>query len=122
MGSMTVVRAELARQFYFGDDAVLLVMDTDGVTTFLSALVRAQQQGASQLERGGTVHDFLIEPGAADIELHKDRVVWRLGQAKAAEIAGLFAGLAARPAGAGHYYVDISAPAETLVLSRNEHV
>jgi hypothetical protein len=24
--------------------------------------------------------------------------------------------------GAGHYYVDISAPAETLVLSRNEYV
>jgi hypothetical protein len=23
---------------------------------------------------------------------------------------------------AGHYYVDISTPAETLVLSRNEHV
>jgi hypothetical protein len=43
-------------------------MDTDGVTTFLSVLVRAQQQGASRLERGGTVHDFLIKPGAADIE------------------------------------------------------
>src|ERR1700739_3239299 len=89
MGSMTVVRAELARQFYFGDDAVLLVMDTDGVTTFLSALVRAQQQGVSQLERGGTVHDFLIEPGAADIELHKDRVVWRRGYAHAHQVPAL---------------------------------
>jgi hypothetical protein len=71
---MTVVRAELARQLYFGDDAVLLVMDTDGATTFLSALVRAQRQGASRLEGDGTVHDFLIEPDAADIELHDDRV------------------------------------------------
>jgi hypothetical protein len=122
MGSMTVVRAELARQFYFGDDAVLLVMDTDGVTTFLSALVRAQQQGASQLERGGTVHDFLIEPGAADIELHEDRVVWRLDHAKAAEIAELLTAMTQSTTGAGHYYVDISTPAETLVLSRNEHV
>src|ERR1700752_2131498 len=122
MGSMTIVRAELARQFYFGDDAVLLVMDTDGVTTFLSALVRAQQQGASQLERGGTVHDFLIEPGAADIELHKDRVVWRLDHAKAAEIAELLTAMTQSTTGAGHYYVDISTPAETLVLSRNEHV
>jgi hypothetical protein len=25
-------------------------------------------------------------------------------------------------AGAGHHYVDISTPAQTLVLSRNEHV
>jgi hypothetical protein len=89
MGSMTVVRAELARQFYFGDDAVLLVMDTDGVTTFLSALVRAQQQGASRLEHVGTIHDFVIEPGAADIELDEDCVVWRLDHAKAAEIAEL---------------------------------
>jgi hypothetical protein len=118
---MTVVRAELARQFYFGDDAVLLVMDTDGVTTFLSALVRAQQQGASRLDRGGTVHDFLIESGAADIELHEDRVVWRLDHAKAAEIAELVTAMTQSTTGAGHYYVDISTPAETLVLSRNEY-
>jgi len=65
---MTVVRTELARRFYFGDDAVLLVMDTDGVKT---------------LECDGTVHDFLIEPGAADIELHDDRVKWRLDHTSA---------------------------------------
>jgi hypothetical protein len=122
MEGMTIVRAELARQFYFGEDAVLLVMDTDGVTTFLSALVRAQQQGASRLEGDGTVHDFLIKPDAADIELHDDRVVWRLDHAKAAEIIELLTAMTQSTTGAGHYYVDISTPAETLVLSRNEHV
>ncbi|HET7072721.1 MAG TPA: hypothetical protein VFI55_01390 [Mycobacterium sp.] len=119
---MTVVRTELARQFYFGDDAVLLVMDTGGVATFLSPLLSAHQQGASRLEHGGTVHDFLIEPGAADIELHGDRVVWRLDHAKAAEIIELLTAMTQSSTGAGHYYVDISTPAETLVLSRNEHV
>jgi hypothetical protein len=122
MGSMTVVRAELARQFYFGDDAVLLVMDTDGVTTFLSALVRAQQQGASRLEGDGTVHDFRIKPDAADIELHDDRVVWRLDHAKATEIIELLTAMTQSTTHAGHYYVDISTPAKTLVLSRNERV
>jgi hypothetical protein len=66
--SMTVIRAELARRFYFGDDEVLLVTDTDGVKT---------------LESDGTVHDFLIEPAAADIELHGDRVIWRLDHSSA---------------------------------------
>jgi hypothetical protein len=122
MGSMTVVRAELAPQSYFGDDAVLLVMDTDGATTFLSALVRAQRQGASRLEGDGTVHDFLIEPGAADIELHDDRVMWRLDHATAREIIELLMAMTQSTTSAGHYYVDISTPAETLVLSRNEHV
>ncbi len=122
MGNMTVVRAELARQFYFGDDAVLLVMDTDGVTIFLSALVRAQEQGSSRLGGDGMVHEFHIEPDAADIELHNDRVVWRLDHAKATEIIELLTAMTQSTASAGHYYVDISTPVETLVLSRNEHV
>ena len=122
MESMTVVRAELAPQFYFGDDAVLLVMDTDGVTTFLSALVRAQQQGSARLEGDGVIHDFVIEPDAADIELQDNRVVWRLDHAKAAEINELLSAMTQNPTDAGHYYVDISTPAETLVLSHNEHV
>ncbi len=119
---MTVVRAELARQFYFGDDAVLLVMDTDGVKTFLSTVVLAQQHGASRLESDGTVHDLFIEPNAADIELHDDRVVWRLDPVKATEIIELLSAMTQSTPRAGHYYVDISTPAETLVLSHNEHV
>ncbi|OBG25332.1 hypothetical protein A5764_07250 [Mycobacterium sp. 852002-51057_SCH5723018] len=97
-------------------------MDTDGVTTFLSALVRARQQGSSRLEVEGAVHDLLIEPDAADIELHDDRVVWRLDNAKATEIIELLRAMTQGTTRAGHYYVDISTPAETLVLSCNEHV
>ncbi|WP_045374687.1 hypothetical protein, partial [Mycobacterium kyorinense] len=119
---MTVVRAELAPKFYFGHDAVLLAMDTAGVSVVLKALTQAQQQGSSRLDQDGMVHEFIIQAGAADIDLRDDRAVWRLDGAKAAEIVELLTHMAPRTDGAGHYYVDISAPAETLVLSRNEYV
>ncbi|KZS75049.1 hypothetical protein A4G26_22820 [Mycobacterium kansasii] len=119
---MSVVRAELAPKFYFGDDAVLLAMDTAGVNTVLAAPVQAERQGSSQMAHDGKTHEFLIDPGAADIELHDDKVLWRLDDAKAIEIVELLAAMIHSTTGAGHCYVDISAPTETLVLSRNEYV
>jgi hypothetical protein len=119
---VTVIRVELARQFYFGDDAVLLVMDTDGVMAFLSALIAAQQRGSGRLAGECMVHDFRIEPGAAEVEFHDDRVVWRLDHAKATEIIELLTAMTQSANDASHHYVDISTPAETLVLSCNEHV
>lgn len=62
----------------FGEDVVLLAVDAAGLETFLAALTQAEQQGSARLDHDGTIHDFRIEPGAADIELHDDRVVWRL--------------------------------------------
>lgn len=115
-----MIRAQLAPQFYFGEDAVLLAMDTAGVAAFLASLTQAVQQGASRLDHGATIHQFLIEAGAADIEFDNDDVVWRLDHAKAAEIIELLTDMSQRP-GAGHYYVDISAPAKTLVISLDEY-
>jgi hypothetical protein len=88
---MTLVRAGLAEGFYFGEDAVLLAFDTDGVSTFLAGLTQAEQEGASRLGLDGTIHEFLIEGSASDIEFHDDddTVVWRLGGAKAQEIIEL---------------------------------
>jgi len=122
MRTMTVVRAELAPKFYFGYDAVLLVMDTAGVSTFRAALVQADHQGSSRIAHGGKIHELLIDPGVADIELHDDKVVWRLEHAKAVEIIDLLTAMRHSATDAGHHYVDISAPTETLVLSRNEYV
>lgn len=122
MTTMTVVRAELAPKFYFGDDAVLLAMDTAGVNTVLAALFQAERQGSSRIAHDGKIHEFLIDPGAADIELHDDKAVWRLDDATAIEIIELLTAMTHSTTGAGHYYVDISAPTETLVLSRNECV
>jgi hypothetical protein len=43
--------------------------------------------------------------------------MWRRDPAKAVEIADDLAALGA----AGHFYVDITKPAETLVISRHEY-
>jgi hypothetical protein len=67
------------------------------------------------------IHELCIEAGAANIELEKTRVVWRLDHAKAIEIIDYLAVLS-NYGRVAHQYVDISAPAETLVLSRDEYV
>ena len=117
---MNVIRVELAREFR-GEDVVLLAMDSAGLDTFLSALTQAQQHGSSRLDHGVMIHDFLVRPGAADIDLRDDHVVWRLDHPKAVEIIEKLTALkGGRP---GHHYVDdISNPTHTLVLSRDEYI
>ena len=118
---MSIIRVELAPGFNLGDDVVLLAMDGDGVKDFAAALAAALEHGSGQLQRGGFDHHFLIRAGDSEVEVDGSRVVWRLDQAKASEvIADLDALLdGGRP---GHQYVDISRPADTLVLSRDEYV
>lgn len=56
-------------------------------------------------------------PGAATADLCPTRVVWRLDQAKAAGVSeGVVALGALRGSGrtAGHFYLDMTGPAETL--------
>ncbi|ULP40979.1 hypothetical protein [Mycobacterium lentiflavum] len=69
---MSVVRAGLAEGFYFGEDAVLLALDVEGLNAFLVALIHAQEKGSSRLDVDGTIHEFLIEGTASDIEFHDD--------------------------------------------------
>jgi hypothetical protein len=117
---MNLIRVELAPEFR-GEDVVLLAMDGVGVTTFLAALSDAAQRGSSGLEHDRVTHQFVIQPGAADIELGKNRVMWRLDQGKAAEIIQDLTVMSTQD-GPGHDYVDISTPTSTLVLSRDEYV
>ena len=118
---MSTIRVEFAPGFNLGDDAVLLAMDGDGVKEFTSALQTAVKDGGGQLQHGDFAHQFLIQPGDPEVEVDRSRVVWRLDQAKASEvIADLIAlGDGGRP---GHQYVDISSPADTLVLSCDEYL
>jgi hypothetical protein len=69
-----------------GDDAVLLAMDTAGLDAFVTAINHAEEKGAWRLDHGGVIHDFRVRDGVADIELHDDRVLWRLDRAKTVEI------------------------------------
>lgn len=117
---MTIIRVEFAPDFR-GEDVVLLAMDGDGLADFAAALKDAAERGASQLEYGEVIHEFIIQAGGADIDLDDTRVVWRLDSAKAAEIIEDLDELSTgdRP---GHHYLDISKPTETLVVSRDEYV
>ena len=55
------------------------------------------------------------------IDLAPSHVVWRLDRDKAAEIVGYLSVLSDKGS-AGHCYADISTPADTLVVSRDEYV
>lgn len=123
---MSIIRVNFLPEFYFGDDAVLLTLDGGGVDELKAALSDAKQHGASRLEHDGVTHEFHIESETADIELDPIHVVWRLDEAKAAEIIEDLAvlsdeGSVGRPA-KGHFYVDMSTPTKTLVVSRDEYV
>jgi hypothetical protein len=113
---MNIIRVELLPDFMWGDDVVLLAMDGAGVATFADALNDAVRLGSSRLEHGGVIHEFVMQAGAADIEMGEDRVVWRLDRTKAVEIVDDLTAI--RDAdGPGHNYVDISTPTTTLVLA-----
>jgi len=114
---MTIVRVNFLPEFYLGDDAVLLTLDGDGVGLMSAAVIEARDTGSSRLDHDGVTHVFVIEPGAASLDLNPARVVWRLDMAKATEIASDLAALSAP----GHLYVDMTSPAETLVISRDEY-
>ena len=117
---MNIIRVELAPEFR-GEDVVLLAMDGAGVATFADALNDAVRLGSSRLEHGGVMHEFVMQVGAADIELSKNRVVWRLDRTKAVEIVDDLTAIRDGD-GPDHNYVDISSLTNTLVLSRDEYV
>ena len=121
---MSVVRVNFLPEFYLGDDAVLLTLDGSGIDKVKNAVEEARTNLSSRFLHHGVAQEFHIESGAASIDLSPTRVVWRLDQAKAAEISDDLVALGAlRDSGrtTGHFYVDMSSPAETLVISRDEY-
>ncbi|CAN5694248.1 hypothetical protein BH09ACT8_BH09ACT8_32670 [soil metagenome] len=121
---MSVVRVNFLPEFYLGDDAVLLTLDGSGIDKVKNAVEEAISNRSSRFLHHGVAQEFHIEPGAATVDLSPTRVVWRLDQTKAAEISQDLVALS-DPSGsgitAGHFYVDMTSPAETLVISRDEY-
>ena len=121
---MSVVRVNFLPEFYLGDDAVLLTLDGSGVDKVRDAVEEARNNRSSRFLHDGVEQEFHIEPGAATLDLSPSRVVWRLDHAKAAEISDNLVALRALNGSgktAGHFYVDMTSPAETLVISRDEY-
>ncbi|MGE2833728.1 hypothetical protein [Mycobacterium sp. SMC-4] len=112
---------EVAEGFMFGDDVVLLSLDRGGVSEFGEALRRAVQHGSWLLEHSGFRHEFLISAGRSAVELDGCGAVWRFDQAMVCELVDALNALGEKD-GPGHLYVDISEPADTLVVSRDEYV
>lgn len=120
---MTVIRIKCVPDFKGSEDVVLLAADNAGLNTLVAALTQAQRNGVSHLKHRRRVHEFVIETGAAAIELSNDRVVWRLDDAKASEIIEKAKVLTSNGGRPGHHYVDdITSPAPTLVLSLDEYL
>lgn len=101
----------------WGDDVMLLSMDDAGFTTLISVLADCIRLGAARLVNDARMYTFVIEQGAAAVELTGRHSVWRLDPAKAAELVEQLLALLARDR-AGLGYVAISAPTDTLLLRR----
>jgi len=122
LGGCPVIRIKLAHEFEGDGAVVLLAADGAGLDALTAALTEAKQRGSSRLHGRHRVHEFVVDVGAANLEIGPDRVLWRLDDAKAGEILD---GVDALSNGGapGHVYVDdMISLAPTLVLSRDEYL
>jgi hypothetical protein len=119
---MNAIRIELATEFK-GGTVVLLAMDREGLDKVRLALVQARTRVRQQstLAYAGKTLTIFIEDGATTIDLQDGAVLWRLSMAKLNEIVEKLDTLRAWT-GPCHDYVDIAAPADTLVLSKDEYI
>jgi hypothetical protein len=118
---MNAIRVKHVHDFK-GEDVVLLAMDGAGLATFLAAVTLAERRGSGQLQRPRRVHDFVIEDGAAHVELADDRVVWRLDREIAGEIVEALTGMGSNARPCHHFVEDMASPAPTLVLSLDQYI
>ena len=117
---MPFLHAQVMREFLWGDDVVLLAMDTAGAAVVGAALAEATARGSSHVENDGVTHLFELQREGVDIEISDDGVMWRVDRAAAVEIVERLA-VFGKGAESGHHYVDIRNPAATLVLSCGEY-
>lgn len=115
---MSFIHAQFLPEFMLGDDVVMLAMDAAGAASIYATLNDAVQHGWSQLEHDGITYEFRIENGAADIQFGDGRVEWHFDRATALEVLD---DLEVPDDHAGHHYIDIRTPAQTLVLSYDEY-
>lgn len=110
-------------EFHFGDDAVLLAADREGLDAFERALSDAatKQNMPVDLRSEGIRHEFVLGRTEARVELQAHYIIWHMSDQKVSEILEKLASLKAAP-GPSHHYVDIDNPAETLILSVDEYL
>lgn len=117
---MSALRVRHLPEFHFGDDAVVAVLDDAGLDVLTAALEQAHNHGESRIQHHGHTHHFLVQAGAAGVELHDHRTQWRLDHTTLTDMIDKLAAL--KNSASGHHYVDIATPTSTLVLSLNEYL
>ena len=106
---------------YFGDPAILVSADREGMGMLQSAVRSAHERGTATFQCAGVSHRVQRQEGAADLQLSPRAVEWRFDDHRLTEILDLIEPLV-DGARSGHQYVDdLHSPVETLVLSMNEH-
>ncbi|SEE60878.1 hypothetical protein SAMN05519104_6717 [Rhizobiales bacterium GAS188] len=118
---MTMIHAELTSEFK-GETVVLVKTNIDGLNLFRSALLQVEfgSSGEPALIDGDQIHLVTVNESAAQVELSGKRVIWRLPRRKVKELMEKVSAMI-EAAGPCHHYVDIDAPAHTLVISRDEY-
>jgi hypothetical protein len=117
---MTIFRIGFFAGYDDGYDAVLVDADRDGMRILQSAVRSAHDGGPASFEFDAIKHHVVRQDSAADIELGPQTVVWQFDDAKLVEMLDLIEPLVDTE-GAGHQYVDLNSPAETLILSVDEY-
>jgi hypothetical protein len=119
---MTVFRVGFFPDFNWGDDAVLIGADRDGLRMLQSAMRSAHENGPATFEIHGVRHRIVQQDDAADIELGSQTVVWRFDDTKLATILDMVTGLIDADHPAHNYFDDLNSPDATLIISVNEYV
>ena len=114
---LAIIEVEFVADVMWGDDVVLLSMDTAGAGTLITALNRCARTGSAQLIDNARLYSFQIEPGAAHLDVSGRRCVCRLDPGKVVELVDRLRVLQ-RTDRADIRGIDIAAPADTLLLWR----
>ena len=118
---MAIFRVGFFPDFNWGDDAVLIGADRDGMRMFQSAVRSAHDYGAASFEFDAIKHHVVRQDGAADIELGTQTIVWRFDTAKLVEMLNLIEPLVDIIKPAHNYFDDLNSPDATLILSVDEY-
>jgi hypothetical protein len=119
---MTIFRVGYFPDFNWGDDAVLVGADRNGLRIFQSALRSAHEAGEATFELHGVRHRIVRQDNAADVELGSQTVVWRFDDTKLAEILDLLVPLVNIEKPAHQYFDDLDSPDATLIITVDEYV
>ena len=108
--------------FQYGEPAILIGADRDGMQIFQAALRRAHETGTATFDLHGIRHIIIRQADCADIELNWQTIVWRFDDSRLVEIDNLATSLVEHK-GSGHQYLDhVKSPAATVILSVDEYV